>query len=359
MASAPDALTPRYAAFWQWFAQHQHAFFRAVQAGERVAEDFFEPLTAALDRVKDGFYFQTGLVNEHTAELVLSAEGDVAHIVFAEELVHAAPALRGWQFTALKAATDIADITITMADHAFNTDTLSFYALDEAAYPDEISVAVVVHPPFAADEATTVTNGVLLFLDTYLGELRLATAVDQVRVIGAGEAQQPLVPIDKLQDFLTWREKEFVEKYEGLRHATDEDTYASFEAELASGNPLLAIMNTDLLAWDAKASHPWIVVVTVPYDGAERRGMPDQATYEQLNALEDALLAQLPESDGYLNVGRQTADGEREIYFACREFRRPAKVLYALQTRYANGWAMTYEIYKDKYWQSFERFGVQ
>jgi hypothetical protein len=199
---------------------------------------------------------------------------------------------------------------------------------------------------------------VLVFLDTYLGELRFATVIDQVRVVGAEEAQQPLVPIDKLRDFLTWREKEFVEKYEGLRHATDEDTYATFEAELPNGHALLAIMNADLLAWDAKASHPWIVVVTVPYDGTERRGMPDQATYEQLNALEDVLLAELPEAEGYLNLGRQTADGEREIYFACREFRKPSKVLHALRTRYADHLEVAYEIYKDKYWQSFKRFGV-
>ena len=35
-----------------------------------------------------------------------------------------------------------------------------------------------------------------------------------------------LIPISKLKDFLTWREKEFIEKYEGTRHNTENDSYA-------------------------------------------------------------------------------------------------------------------------------------
>lgn len=352
-----DLLASRYAAFWQWFSQHQQAFFHTVKTGERVLEEFFEELSPALARIKEGFYFQTGMFDDETAELIISAEGSLEHIGFVEDLVQAAPAIPGWKFTALKTATAIADITITMAGFEFNTNTLRFYALDEAAYPDEINL-VVVHQHFTQYDQSTLFNGVLVFLDTYLGELNFATTIDQISVIGVGEAQQPLVPIDKLQDFLVWREKEFVEKYEGLRHNTDEDTYATFEADLPSGNALVAIMNTDLLAWDAKASHPWVMVVTVPYDGTGRRGMPNQETYALLNELEEALIAELPDSEGYLNLGRQTADSQREIYFACREFRQLSKVLYALQTRYAAQLEVSYEIYKDKYWQSFERFGL-
>ena len=98
--------------------------------------------------------------------------------------------------------------------------------------------------------------------------------------------------------------------------------------------------------------------MAVPYDSTNRASMPDEATYTLLNELEDFLIAELPDAEGYLNLGSQTADSQREIYFACQGFRKPSKVLYDLQTRYAAVLDVSYEIYKDKYWQSFERFSV-
>jgi hypothetical protein len=351
---AAEALTS-YTTFWEWFSRHERLFFQIVKEHARVEEDFFAVLSPALDAVKPGFYFQTGMFDEYTVELQISAEGVIENIVFVEDLIRAAPTIPGWLFTAHKTASDIEHTTITMAGYEFNTDTLTFYPQDDAAYPDLIDV-VVVHRDWIEENDSTIQNGVLIFLDNYLGELDFATTIDRITVVGEAEAQHERVPIEKLQAYLRWRQKEFVEKYEGLRHDTENDTYAGFEAELESGNQLLAVINTDLLDWDGKASHPWVIVVTIAYDGTTRNGMPDQATYERLNELEDAIIAELPDFDGYLNVGRQTAESTREIYFACQDFRKPSKVLYQLQAAYEGILDVTYEIYKDKYWQSFERF---
>jgi hypothetical protein len=67
-------------------------------------------------------------------------------------------------------------------------------------------------------------------------------------------------------------------------------------------------------------------------------------------------LKQLLEKDGYLYIGRQTADGERDVYFACKGFRKPSKVFYQIQKDNKHKFEIEYDIYKDKYWQSFERF---
>ena len=353
---SPDFVTSTYTVFWSWFTQRQVPFFQSVKGGDRIEEDFFNKLTPALATVKKGLYFQAGMADDHTAELVISAEGLVENIVFAEELVAAAPPLPGWKFTALKEAVpDIEQMVINMADYESNASNIRFYPDDEAAYPDEIAI-VVTHADLTEENHDTVENGTLIFLDSYLGELAFATLVDQLTIISEQQAQQPLVPITKLRDFLTWRQKEFVEKYSGIRHETENDTYSSFTAEWEDGQPLVAIINTDLLEWDAKASHPWVVVVTIPFDGTERNGMPDSETCELLNQLEDELIAELPDREGYLNVGRQTADGSREIYFACQEFRKPAKVLHQFQQRYAGTLDLSYSLYKDKYWRTFERF---
>jgi hypothetical protein len=84
--------------------------------------------------------------------------------------------------------------------------------------------------------------------------------------------------------------------------------------------------------------------------------MPDQKTYELLNQLEEDLIAELPDHEGYLNIGRQTADGSREIYFACQNYSKPSKVLYQFQTYYEGSLDLEYSLYKDKYWRTFERF---
>lgn len=72
--------------------------------------------------------------------------------------------------------------------------------------------------------------------------------------------------------------------------------------------------------------------------------------------MENHRIAELSEAAGYLNVGRQTAAGCREIYFICCEFRLPAQILYRYQQQYAATLEMTYSLALDKYWRTFERF---
>jgi hypothetical protein len=127
-------------------------------------------------------------------------------------------------------------------------------------------------------------------------------------------------------------------------------------AELPNGNPMIAIINTDLLNWDGKASHPWIFNIEIKYDGKNNNGMPDEATYQLLGQIEDEITSELTDLDGYLNIGRETADSAREIYFACKDFRKPSKVIHTIQQKYARRLAIDFDIYKDKYWQSLNRF---
>ena len=84
--------------------------------------------------------------------------------------------------------------------------------------------------------------------------------------------------------------------------------------------------------------------------------MPDDATYKFLNKIEEDIHNELKDFEGYLNIGKQTADNKREVYFACKEFRKPCKVMDKVIKTYSEKITIDYDIYKDKYWQSFERF---
>ncbi|WP_298533704.1 DUF695 domain-containing protein [uncultured Algibacter sp.] len=128
------------------------------------------------------------------------------------------------------------------------------------------------------------------------------------------------------------------------------------EATLKNVLPLFAIINTDLLEWDSKVSHPWIAELNIKYDRSNSNGMPNSEDYELLNVIEDEIMKAMKDSEGYLNNGRQTADSGRTIYFACKDFRKPFKIFDNLKSKHKNRIAIDFDIYKDKYWRSLERF---
>jgi hypothetical protein len=52
------------------------------------------------------------------------------------------------------------------------------------------------------------------------------TTIDNLKIISKEEAQKELIPVEKLKAYLTWRQKEFIEKYEGVRRNTENDNYS-------------------------------------------------------------------------------------------------------------------------------------
>lgn len=340
-----------YATFWKWFAENQQRFHEVVMTGNDVEEEFLNELSEKLEAIRDGFFFITGVADSDTVKLVFSADGVVKNIVFVEELVDAAPAIEGWQFIALKPAWTVDDLGIEMDGHEFNSSVLSFCVDEDPAYPDRISITVV-HHHFDEKDSDAFTQGVYLFIDHLLGELDSVTTIDNLTVQGKEGISQELIPISKLKDYIKWRQSEFIEKYEGERRDTAEDNYVVMEADLESGGHMIAVANLDLLEWDRKASHPWLFILRLSFDGRDEDGFQDDATDDEMEFIEDQLGKQLPDFEGYLNVGRQTEPGVRDLFFACKDFRKPSKVLDTLVRQYEGPVRIEFEIFKDKYWET-------
>lgn len=341
--------------FWNWFVQNEKTFFNVVKNSNNIHTNFFNKLSPKLEDLREGYFFVSGMFNNETAELVLTADGNVKNIIFVEELVNAAPKIDGWKITAHKEAMDIENIEIEMGNYIFNCENIFFYSNDFKEYPDEIDISVI-HSELNEKNKDEVGNGTHIFLDNYLGEIDFLNNIDNLSIIGKQESQKELIPIAKLKEFLNWRRKEFIEKYEGVRYDTEDDEYSIFEAELESGNKSLAVIDTTLLNWDRKASHPWICILTLQFDGNDTNGMPNDNDYKLLNELEEEILQNLIDKDGYLYIGRQTANCERDIYFSCNDFRKPSKVFDEIQRKYKSKFEINFEIFKDKYWQTYERF---
>lgn len=341
--------------FWNWFLKNEKEFFKIVQSRNNINTGFFEKLAPKLDEIHHGIYFLTGMSDDQTAELILTPDGAIRNIYAIEDLINSAPQIDGWKFTALKPACDIKDVSISYENFEFKKENLKFYPNIHNGYPDEIDLTIV-YDHFTEEKKAAVTNGVYIFLDNYLGELHSVTLIDNMNVIGNNDVSEELIPIEKLKDYLIWREKEFIEKYEGIRHNTENDGYGSFEGKTKEGGIVLAVINTTILQWDKKASHPWIMIVEIPFRKTDQSGLPDNETYKILDKIEDEITLSLSDSDGYLNVGRETANNKREIFFACKDFRKPPKVLDALIKKHSKTYEISYEIYKDKYWKSFRHY---
>ena len=345
-----------YDDFWTWFLKQEKAFAQVLRDRDDVEDKFMKPVAARLKTVREGLYVLVGVMND-VVDLTISADGNVKMIVFAEELVSAAPEIDGWRISALKPPEPMETLRLEMRDLVFDVHRISFYSNDTIGYPDLVDITIV-HQDLNAENEPVIESGVYVFLEHLLGELEFVEAVDKLQVIGPAAAERERVSISKLKDFLAWRKEEFVEKYDSARYNTETDGYAALNGRLPDGTPLIATVNDTLLEWDRKASHPWILRVSVAYNSSTGQNMPDKATYALLDNLEEDINAELKDEDGYLNVGRQTGGGVREVYFACRDFRKPSKVLDKLTGVYADRFKISYDLYRDKYWRSFERFRV-
>ncbi len=339
--------------FWNWFQKNEKRFFYIVKSGKGIERVFFRALGPKLKELRTGYYYLTGMADENTAELIFTADGDITNIVFVEELIAAAPELERWKFTAHKQASNIQDIGVNMYGYEFNSDNLFFYAVINKDFPDEIDISII-HNKMKSDNEKEITQGVYIFLDIFLGELASIEDIDNLNIISPEEVTQELVPIEKLKPYLKWRKKEFVEKYEGIRRNTENDNHQSGTIQLENGDPLFVLFNTALLNWDSKASHPWILDIEIPYKG--ENGLPEDTTIKMLNDMEDQLELALPDQEGYLFLGHETGQNTRLIFFACKEFRKPSKILSDFQQKYQPNQTIKYSIYKDKYWRSFNRY---
>jgi hypothetical protein len=347
-----------YADFWNWFESYQTRFYKIISSKDvsRIERDVFAPLSSALGQIKDGFFFLAGMLNDSTAELVLTADGNPKNIVFVEELVDSAPDLPGWKFTALKQP--VSGSNVRMNKYEFGPDTMSFYPNDHPEMPDLVDITIV-HDGMEGPDADAVEHGAYIYLDHLLGELNFLTGIDDLRYCGPSEAEKRCIPIEALPNFLETRQALFVEKYAGIRANTDDDNYSFGEGQTKTGRPWIAMINTDLMKWDKKASHPWMFVLDIPYAGDHRNGLPDPETAEELNKIEHAVSEELKDEDGYLNIGRETANNERHVFFACVDFRKPSKVAFELQRKYKDSVPFTFEIFRDKYWQAVNHFQPQ
>lgn len=351
--------TKQYVEFWKWFSKHQKTFYNILKQGdsEGIDKGFFDPLMQKLTKIRDGYYFLAGIDDNDIAELIFTADGEIVNIPFVEDLVAAALEIPRWRFIASKPESDLNYTTINMEEYTFTLENLYFYPTESPERPDSIAVTII-HNDYTdtAVVANKIIQGVYLFLDNYLGEIKSVTVIDSVSVQGPIKAEKDLIRIDKLKSYLEWRQKEFVEKYEDVRYNEENDHYVSLKAQSNNGNPIMIMVNSGAMEWDYAASHPWILKVNIKYDGSPNEGLPTSETNKFMDLIEDQLIELLPVKDGHIYLGRETYEGNRYIYFACHDFRQSSRATEFIINQYSDQYEIDRNIYKDIYRFSLSTF---
>ncbi len=338
--------------FWTWFISKEHVFFSNVNRKQKAGATL-QLILDQLQKIHPNIFALIGMPDGNTAELILTADGDIKTVAFIDDIIAAAPQIARWKFTSLKPAIGFEDCKIEMNGLVFSKEKIHFYTTHHDQYPDDIEINIV-HEDYTGTNHNNIGNGTLIFLDNAIGELKMITHIDNIDFTER-PAGTELIPIEKLNDYLLWREKEFVEKYDEIKYDASQDEYSVYEAEDNNHYLILAVMNRQLLTWQSKASHPWMLTVKIKYAG-DRKGMPDKNTYELMNGLEDELLSVLKDKEGYLYLGRETYKNDRNIYIACKEFRKCSVITHEILKKYEGKLQVSYSIFKDKYWRVLNRF---
>ena len=197
-----------YDDFWKWFEGREHRFRDFIMSGGDIDAGVFAEASPKPDQLGHALFLLAGKFDDDTAELIFTPDGRIEGIVFAEELVAAAPQIAGWRFTALKPESE--GFYMTMNGHSFSEDNLTFVPNETWERPDEVDITVV-HEELNDENRRAITHGCFIFLDNYLGELRFATEIDNLTFVRPSDNDGPRKPINQLKAYLTERSLRFVE----------------------------------------------------------------------------------------------------------------------------------------------------
>ncbi|MDR0230065.1 MAG: DUF695 domain-containing protein [Flavobacteriaceae bacterium] len=334
-----------YQKFWEWFTQNEKRFKEVIETQDNVVDNFIEVVSPKLKAINPNFNMLAGGRPGSVTEFIVTPDGALKAVPFVEDFIVCAPDIEGWSFLACKKPSK--GIALRMGDFELSEDTVSFIPLIEEGYPDYIALRFIIDA-YTPENEEELGNALFIFLDNYIGEMLTMTEIDHLEVRGNDAIEGEPIPVSKLEDYLNFRSKEFVEKYDGVKRNSDLDDYVLMEMK-NDDEVYLATLNKSFIFWEKRMSYPWVIRIDMFYE-AGGSGMPNKEDVAIMDEIEDLL----NESGIVTTVVRETGGGERNLYLATQDFRTASKEVFSTLSLYDKRIKSSYRLYKDKYW-----FGMQ
>jgi hypothetical protein len=336
--------------FWEWFTNNKD-HFRRIFDNRQKAHKFIDELVKRLEPIHPSLKALAGPYDDKQFELIITADGEIAQFTKVEELVASAPSFDDWIITAHKPAVGLDKISTSIYGYDFSADTMQFHPKVEAEYPDEVNI-ILVHKDYSEQDQKEFQTGALIFLDNALGEINVATRIDSCEVKPLDPSFE-LIPLTKLEEYIIWREKEFIEKYEKVSITLpDEQPWNILEAEDKNGLPIIATISSQFKDWEYKAAFPWLFQIDISFKGNER-GFPDNSQMKQMQEIEDQVL-ELLKPTGLIYLGHETNNHLRSIFSYASDYKPVSKIIHSFLSACKSEYEISFFVKKDKYWRTMD-----
>lgn len=350
-SSQPNAIDT----FWGWFAKNEKQYLERLKADKEQTPEVLNEILEQVQAYHPGVYGLMGFSDDDTLEFVFTVDGIVKNIVFVEDLVAKAPQFDHWIFTCLKPQYGNYDFSINYYGFDFDKHKLKFFSKIDDNYPDEINICLTHTDYHKEEDYGVLLNGALIFLDNCLGELNTACRIDYFDLYTQDNfPQEDLIPIEKLESYLVWRETEFLQKYENSSYTFPKENFVVLEGE-QNDQVIVAVINQGWNSWAYKPLFSWLIKIEIKFGDSEE-GMPTKEQLLEIQNLEDSIIENL-DSEHVCVVGRVTTEGVSTVLIYADEYKNCSRTIYhTLLNVPETQLKFDYSLSKDKYWTAVERF---
>jgi len=189
--------------FWSWFEKEKERIGLLVN----TSDPFWACVLERLKAVDNGLWFEVSLPGEGEREFVITAESKMDLFPLVDAMVSEAPMVTGWKIVGLKPARGF-DYKSRYEDVDLNPKKMFFQPLESSNFPEAIGVMVGVEG-FTKEKERPILNGVLVILETGLGERSFSRDIQHVEacLLPAEPESEGFLPLAKLAEYLAWRKK--------------------------------------------------------------------------------------------------------------------------------------------------------
>jgi hypothetical protein len=192
--------------FWRWFQLHL-ADLNALHDPEAPLWDV---VVAQLKQVDKHLWFELSSPDAGDREFIITAEGNVDAFAITDTLVARAPKIPGWQFIALKPPMGF-DFKTTYEGIEFSPRSMWFLPLESSSRPRDLGLRIGV-PNFTSAIERQAKNGVLVILDTALGERTAALGIQHIEVCLLPDLPETkgYIELNELPAYIEWRKRKLI-----------------------------------------------------------------------------------------------------------------------------------------------------
>jgi len=196
---------PNIHEFWCWFSAHKPELDVMVDTESAL----WAQALAQIKSIDPGLWFELSHPDGTPREFILTVEGKKDMFPLVESMIAQAPKLPDWRFYALKPAMGF-DFTTRYEEVLLEPKKMWFLPLANESRPAELALRVGI-PNLTPDVHRQASNGVLVVLDTALGERSAASDIVHIEICALPQNPEAdgFVELPELASYIGWHKRKY------------------------------------------------------------------------------------------------------------------------------------------------------